>query len=79
MSAEELAKQVEDLTKKYADAMNELQALKESASPTPVSSSQPATSSSDSQKNQLLSFLVIRKSNISLGRRQKVTNWSKTL
>ena len=56
MSAEELAKQVEDLTKKYADAMNKLQALKESASPTTVSSSQPATSSSNSQKKQIVVF-----------------------
>lgn len=47
MSAEELKKNVEELTKKYEEAMEQLQALKESA---PVSSSQPATHSTVGQK-----------------------------
>ena len=47
MSAKKLKKNLEELTKKYEEAMNQLKALKESA---PVSSSQPVTSSTVGQK-----------------------------
>ena len=50
MSTEELSARVEELTKMYNDAMNELKALKESANPSQVSSSQPATASGANQK-----------------------------
>ena len=50
MSAEELAAQVKELTKKYEDAMNKLEALKTSASPILMSSPQPTTSNGNSQK-----------------------------
>lgn len=49
MSAEELKKNLEELTKKYEEAMEQLKALKESA-PVSSSSSSPATSSTVGQK-----------------------------
>ena len=47
MSQEELKKNLEELAKKYEEAMEQLKALKESA---PVSSSSPVTSSTVGQK-----------------------------
>ena len=47
MSAEELKKNLEELTKKYEEAMEQLKALKE---PPPVSSSSPVTPSTVEQK-----------------------------
>ena len=47
---EELSTKVEELTKMYKEAMEELKALKDSAIPTLVSSSEPATGSGAKQK-----------------------------
>jgi len=47
---EELSTKVEELTKMYKEAMEELKALRDSANPTLVSSSEPATGSGAKQK-----------------------------
>ena len=47
---DDLSTKVEELTKMYKEAMEELKALKDSANPTLVSSSEPATGSGAKQK-----------------------------
>ena len=67
MSAEELKKNLEELTKKYEEAMEQLKALKESA-PVSSSSSSPATSSTVGQK-QIVVFPRDKKINNFTGRK----------